>query len=199
MKKFLFGGAALAVLAALPALAQPGVDRGRSAEPVTRAAIEARVKARFDRADANRDGFVTRDEVRARAEARRGQRQERRSERRERRFEQLDANNDGSISRAEFDAPRGVHTGDRGERRAMRSDRRGQRFAHRGGRGGMMGGFGGHGFAAMDSDRDGRISLAEANRQALGWFDGVDTDRDGAISQAEREAARAAWRERRQR
>ncbi|MEO7827766.1 MAG: EF-hand domain-containing protein, partial [Allosphingosinicella sp.] len=100
MKKIIFAGAALAVLASMPALAQPRGDR--SAQPQTRSAVQARVQARFARADANRDGFVTQDEVRARAEARRGQRQERSGER----FDRLDANHDGMISRAEFDAPR---------------------------------------------------------------------------------------------
>lgn len=183
MQKLFLAGTALAAFAAVPALAQP--DRGdRPAEPRTRAQIEAAVQARFARADADHDGFITREEVRARAEAGRPDRQARRGERRGELFDRLDSDHDGAISRDEFDA-----------RPAVRGEGRG-RLAHRGR--GMRGGFGGNGFGAMDDDGDGRISMAEANRQALGWFDGVDTDRDGAISQDEREAARAAWRERRQ-
>lgn len=199
MKKIFFAGAALAALAAAPALAQPGGEgRGRLTPPQTRADVQAHVQARFARADTNRDGFVTRDEVRARAEGRRAQRQERRGERRERRFEQLDANNDGVISRAEFEASRAVLGGDRSERLATGAEWRGRRFDRRGGRGGMMAGFGGRAFAMMDLDRDGRVALAEAQRAALQRFDRVDSNRDGRISVDERQAARAAFRERRQ-
>jgi Ca2+-binding EF-hand superfamily protein len=191
-----FAGVALAALAAAPAIAQPGGEGpGRFAQPQTRSAVQAQVQARFARADSNRDGFVTQDEVRVRAEARRAQSQERRGERRDQRFEQLDANNDGMISRAEFDSPRAIGGGERGERRAMRGERRGQRFAHRGG---MRGGFAGRGFAAMDLDHDGRVALAEAQRAALQRFDRVDSNRDGTISPDERQAARAAMRERMQ-
>jgi hypothetical protein len=196
MKKMFFAGAALAVLAAAPAAAQPGGEgRDRIAQPRTRAAVVARVQARFARADSNRDGFVTQDEVRARSEARRAKR----GERREQRFEQLDSNNDGSISRAEFEAPRAARGG---ERRAERAERRGQRFAHRGGRGRgggmMMARFGARAFAAMDSNRDGRVALAEVQRTALQRFDRVDSNRDGTISLDERQAARSARMERRE-
>ncbi|MEA3051846.1 MAG: hypothetical protein QOG72_749 [Sphingomonadales bacterium] len=187
MKKIFAAGAALAALAACPALAQPGEGQGRSAKPQTRADVQARVQARFARADANRDGFITQDEVRARAEARRGQRQERSGERREARFDRLDSNHDGSLSRAEFDA-----------RPAFGGERPGQRLAHRGGRPGMTGGLGGRAFAAMDLDHDGRVALAEASRAAFERFDRLDSNRDGTISADERQAAREAFRERMQ-
>jgi Ca2+-binding EF-hand superfamily protein len=184
-----FAGAALAALAAAPAPAQPdGEGPGRFAQPQTRAAVQARVQARFERADSDRDGFVTRDEVEARAEARRGQMQERRGERREQRFDRLDSNHDGALSRAEFEAPRAVRGGERGER---------GRFARRGGRGGgMMARFGARAFAAMDLDSDGRVAFAEAQRAALQRFDRIDSNRDGTISLNERQAARAARQER---
>ena len=193
MKILMFAGAGLLALAAMPALGQPG-ERGLD-RPQTRAAVEARVQARFARADADRDGFITQDEIRARAEAGRAQRQERRGERREQMFERLDTIHDGSISRAEFNDRPALRGGERGERRAIRGERRGQRFANRGGRG-MRGGFGGRGFAAMDLDHDGRVALAEANRVALERFDRVDSNRDGTISLEERQAAREAFRER---
>ncbi|HEX6376758.1 MAG TPA: EF-hand domain-containing protein [Allosphingosinicella sp.] len=184
MNKILLAGAAVAALATMPAAAHPGDGTGgRQAGPQTRAAVETQVRTRFARADANRDGFITQEEVRAGAQARRG-------ERRERLFERLDADRNGAISRAEFDA-RPALRGDRGERR-------GQRFARRGGRGGMAGRFGGRAFAAMDLDRDGRVALAEASRAALARFDRIDADRDGTVNAQERQAARAAARERRQ-
>lgn len=201
MKKIFFAGAALAVLAAVPSQAQPGAEGRRGpGQPLTRAAVEAQVEARFARADSNRDGFVTQDEVRARAEARRAQRQERRAERLEQRFARLDANRDGSISRAEFNDRPALRGGDRVERRAMRGERRAQRFARAGGRrgGAMMARFGARAFAAMDFDRDGRVALAEAERAALHRFDRVDSNRDGTITPDERQAARAAFRGRMQ-
>ncbi|MGZ8285221.1 MAG: EF-hand domain-containing protein [Allosphingosinicella sp.] len=190
MKKIFFSGAALAVLAAVPVVAQPGEGRGRFDQPQTRSSLAARVQARFARADSNRDGFVTRDEV----QARRADRREARGERREQRFERLDSNNDGAISRAEFDSPRAERGVERGERRAMRGERR----AHRGDRGGMTAGFGARGLAMMDLNRDGRVALAEAQQAALQRFDRVDSNRDGTISQDERQAARAARQERRE-
>jgi hypothetical protein len=194
MNKIFFAGAALAALAAAPATAQPGEGGARFAQPQTRAAVAARVQARFARVDSDRDGFVTRDEAGARTEARR----EQRGERREQRFERLDSNHDGMISRSEFDAPRAA-AGDRGERRAMRGERRGKRFADRGGRGGgMTARFGAWAFAAMDMNRDGRVALAEAQRAALQRFDRVDSNRDGTVSAEERQAARAARMQRRE-
>lgn len=183
MSKILFAGAAL--LAAIPASAQPGDGRDRLAGPTTRAAVEARVEARFERADANHDGFVTEEEVRLGGEMRRANRQHRRGERRAQLFERLDSDRDGSISREEFEARPALRGGGEG---------RGRRLGHRGG--GMMGRFGVRAFERMDSDRDGRVALAEAERAALERFDRVDSDRDGSISVEERQAAREAFRER---
>lgn len=105
MKKMFFAGAALAALAAAPAAAQPGEGRGRFAQPQTRESVVDRIEARFARADSNRDGFVTRDEVRARAEARRGQRFAHRGGMRGgfggRGFAMLDLDRDGRIALAE--------------------------------------------------------------------------------------------------
>lgn len=186
MSKFLFAGAAFAALAAVSAAAQPGEDRPRPGGPLTRADVEARVEARFARADANHDGFVTEEEVRLGAEQRRANRQHRRGERRAQLFERLDADHDGSISREEFEARPALRGG----------ERRGRRLAHRGGRG-MMAGLGARAFERMDADRDGRVALAEAERAALERFDRIDADRDGTISAEERQAAREAFRERR--
>ena len=64
-------------------------------------------------ADADRNGTVTAEEMRAAGQAKR-------AERRHAMFDRLDANKDGSISRAEFDAPRAdgqrAARGERGQR-----------------------------------------------------------------------------------
>jgi opacity protein-like surface antigen len=190
MKKFVFAGGALAVLGASAALAQPA-QGPRNPQPLTRASLEARVDAGFARADANRDGFITLEEARSVAQARRGQRGEgraQRGERRAERFAKLDTNRDGMISRAEFDI-RQIGA----ERRGMRGERRG------GGQGGgMFARFGGGMFNQADANRDGRVSREEARAGALALFARMDTDRDGTVSPEERRAAREGMRAQRQ-
>jgi Ca2+-binding EF-hand superfamily protein len=198
MNRIFFTGAALAALAATAAVAQPEGGRFRHAEPLTRAAVQAQVQARFAEVDSDRDGFVTEAEARARVDARRAERREQNGERRAARFARLDANGDGSISRAEFDARPAIRGEDRGERREARGDRRERRRGHRAGRrghGGMgMAHFGLRRFAALDGDRDGRVSMAEASARALAMFDRADANRDGTVTAEERRAAREAFR-----
>ena len=207
MKSIVVAGAALVALTASAAVAQP---EQRGGQPLTRAAVEARVDAGFARADANRDGFITQDEVRAGRQDRRGNRGEARAERREQRgerraalFARLDANRDGSISRTEFESRQAVRGGDRAERREARSERQADRRSARGERRGGQGGglfarFGGRMFGQADANRDGRISRDEARSGALAVFARVDTDRNGTISAEERRAARESMRAQRQ-
>jgi len=92
-------------------------------------------------------------------------------------------NRDGAITRAEWDAAQAQRQ-QRFAARDQNNDGRpdGARFAHRG----MGGGFGGHMFEMADANRDGRVSLQEAQAAALQHFDMVDTNRDGRISPEER-------------
>ena len=187
MRKILFTGFALATLAAVPALAQPAPEGVRSAEPMTRASVQARVQAQFARMDANRDGFITQAELQAAPRAMRGQRRGMRAGRAGvDRFARFDTNRDGVISRTEFDA----RTAERAQRRATREERR----AARGNRGGAMGG---RLFQRADANGDGRISFAEMSAQALARFDRMDANRDGRVTLQERQAIRAQWQERR--
>jgi hypothetical protein len=202
MKTFILAGAALAALAAIPASAQPGGQMRGQAE-LTRAEMQQRVQARFARADANRDGFLTRDEAPARPQGVRGERREDRAERRAERggrrallFARLDSNRDGMISRAEFDNR--AQRGDRTERRAFRAERRADRMERRGDRAGRgrQGGGGGFGrFERVDTNRDGRISLAEAQTGALARFARLDLNRDGRVTREERLRAREQRRD----
>lgn len=198
MKTFILAGAAFAVLAAIPASAQPGGQMRGQAE-LTRAEMQQRVQARFARADANRDGFLTRDEAPARRQGVRGEgredRGERRAERRERRselFARLDSNRDGVISRGEFENR--AQRGDRAERRAFRAERM-ERRGHRAGVRGQRGGGGFGRFDTVDRNRDGRISLAEAQAGALARFARLDLNRDGRVTREERQRARDQRRE----
>ena len=185
MKMLLIAGGALAL--AVPALAQvapasaPRTQHAMKTE--TRAELQAKVAEHFARMDTNRDGFVTKAEADAAAQAFRGKRGEQRAEWRGQAFERLDANRDGAITRAEWDAAQAQRQ-QRFAARDQNNDGRpdGARFAHRG----MGGGFGGHMFEMADANRDGRVSLQEAQAAALQHFDMVDTNRDGRISPEER-------------
>lgn len=199
MKRLLIGGAALLVSVAAYAQVAPAPQAAPApvAQKVqTRAEVEAKVAEHFARLDTNRDGVVTKAEADAAAQAFRGQWAERSKDRREQRgertFERLDTNRDGAINRGEWDAgqaQREQRIADRGER-----DPPGGGF-HRGG----MGGFGGHMFEMADSNRDGRVTLQEAQAAALKHFDLVDANHDGQITPEERkqmhERMRAAPRQ----
>jgi EF-hand domain pair/EF hand len=199
MKTLFLAGVALAAAAAQPAFAQSGAAQPTPARPtparpgvdrvLTRADVQSRVQTRFARADADKDGFVTREEAQARRAEGRERLQAGRGERRAALFARLDSNRDGALSREEFEAPR-ARMAD-----GARNGRGGHRFAGRmGGRGGAMAGAG---FARLDSDGDGRISLQEAQSAALRMFDRADANRDGAVTPDERRAAREAFRARR--
>ena len=53
-----------------------------------------------------------------------------------------------------------------------------------------MGGFGGRMIVMADTNKDGRITLAEAEALALQHFDQMDTNRDGQVTPEERRAGR---------
>ena len=197
MKKSIIAAGLIAMVAgAAPALAQQG-GPDRRGQPMTRADVTAQVKERFALVDANRDGAVTRAEFDAYRTKAQADREAKRGERRTEMFAQLDTNKDGQISQAEFAA--------RPDRGAMRGpDGKGRRGGmHHGG--GMRGGWAGWGgpnadrrangfFAAMDANKDGKVTLAEATAKPLAMFDKADTNHDGRVTPEERQAARQAMR-----
>ena len=173
MNKLLLGAIAIAV--AMPALAQaqPAANVGpRAGIAQTRDQAVARVRDRFTRMDANRDGFVAGEELqsrRGRDKGQRGGRNRMAAANPGAAFDRLDSNRDGAISRDEF-----------GKAREMRSELRGVRKS------GRMRGMAPGMMKLADLDRDGRVSLQEATNKALQRFDRVDADRDGRITPDER-------------
>ena len=163
MKTTLAASAALLMLA-VPALAQDARQGDRAMDrSVQRTELEAKLRERLTKADANRDGIVTREELRARAEAARG-------ERRAKRFDALDANRDGRLTRDEFAGAETMRSegGMRGMRRARMMRKHG----------------------AMALGADGRIEIDAVVKRALERFDAADANRDGTLTPEERRAAR---------
>jgi hypothetical protein len=58
----------------------------------------------------------------------------------------------------------------------------------------MHRGFGGHLFEMADTNKDGRVSLAEAQALALQHFDQADVNHDGQLTPDERRQARQLMR-----
>ncbi|MEO8453983.1 MAG: EF-hand domain-containing protein [Sphingomicrobium sp.] len=183
-----------------PAAPQMQMMMMRSDRPMTRDEAVRHVRDVFTRLDANRDGYLTRVEIdsihtnmmgamRADSEKRRGDIP--RADR-GKMFDRLDANHNGSISRQEYMAAQPQLQ----ERRVviMRS---GPDAAPRApgapgmkmGMHGMGMGFGGRMFDMADSNRDGRLSLAEAQQAALQHFDRADLNHDGTLTREERQQA----------
>ncbi len=195
MARFLVAGLLLA--AATPLLAQPApMTPGapmRVAKTMVRAELQTRVQTQFAKRDANRDGFLTAEEMTRRGGGMKMRRMGGQQATRDPNvaFDRLDANRDGSISRDEFARAREVRSEKRvamrqnGQPGAMK-----QRRGMRGG-GGMMGGAM---LRMADANRDGRVSLAEATTGALRHFDMMDGNRDGRVTPEERAAGRAQMR-----
>jgi hypothetical protein len=214
MNRFILAAIAATASGGVVALAQAVNPAHAGLPPVaiavaTRAEVQARVQERFAALDADHDGAVTRAELDAyRAKARTTRDAERdaaRATRRDAMFARLDTNHDGQISKAEFAARPAPGPMD-GSRPVDGAGRMGA-----GSHGGMdMGGsfLGPNGdrradafFAMLDTNKDGRVTLAEASARPLAMFDRLDTNHDGTISPEERRAAhqamRGQWRGRR--
>jgi Ca2+-binding EF-hand superfamily protein len=193
MKLFLIGAAAAAAVASAAVAqvapappAQPHTMKVRFAKPETRAEMQAHVAKMFARLDANRDGFVTREEAQAvhaqmaaKMQQRMAQRAQNRGADRSKAFDRIDANHDGMISRDEFASAPRPHGMMMMRMAAM----------HRG--------LGGQMFDMADLNKDGRVSLAEAQQAALQHFDRADLNHDGILTPEERQQAHQLMRSKR--
>ncbi len=203
MKEFLIGAAGIVLAGA--ALAQTPVAQPQIAPAPqmperiqTRDEVVAKVREHFVQLDANKDGFLTKDEAEAgrkvfkeRIREKLGERREHRMQRHDPKvaFDRLDTNKDGVISRDEFTKGREQRIEKRIVMRekvkgAAKSGKLGEMRMHR-----MGGGMGGTRMIVMaDGDHDGRITLAEAEAMALKHFDEMDANHDGQVTRDERGA-----------
>lgn len=158
MKTIIIGGVAVVALA-VPAIAQM-TRPDRPAQ--TRAQAEAKVRNHFARIDANKDGYVTAEDVSAM-----------RGVAMDKRFERMDSDRNGAISRTEFDA---AHAGRAGGHHGMKMGRGGAQImmmadADKDGRVAVTEAVNGALmlFDRADTDRDGTLTAEERRtaRQAM--------------------------------
>ncbi len=179
MKMLAFSAAAIcAAVAVTPALALSAQKPAPATAPtnsITRAQIVDKVKERFSRLDANKDGFLTKAELDA-AEAAMNKRMQQHESAM---FDRIDTNKDGSISRSEFEAAQ----------RAGIARRRGAGRMHAAGAHSVHDAMVDRMLASDDANKDGRVSLQEATTAAVAHFDRIDTNHDGVLEPNEIRAA----------
>jgi Ca2+-binding EF-hand superfamily protein len=159
----------------------------------------------FDRLDANKDGKITRDEMDAhRATMMKDHPNMPAGDgsRMNKMFDRFDANKDGAITFAEMQAaPMKARRG--GDHPGMNPPASGVTAAAPGapqpgtkawGRSAGLHLFG-QVFAMSDLNKDGKITLAEAQQAALTQFDKADSNHDGTVTSEEHRAAIRAWRQ----
>ncbi len=195
-----------ALAAAGLAYAAPKADMNNDGQ-VTQTEFMAAATTRFVNADANADGVLTKDEMKAARKAKHDARAEKK-------FEGLDANGDGFVSKDEYDAKRAEKAEKRAERRDLNSDgvvdeadraimkekreaRKAEREARRAereangetktkgeGRRGPRGGKKMRG-PNPDANGDGVITRAEYEASTLAMFERLDKNADGVLTKGE--------------
>lgn len=156
--------ALLASAPVIPVAAQNAARPAAAPQPIARANFLAQADSAFVAVDANKDGFTDRAEIEA-AESRGLANMKVRSIReREAAFRRLDADKNGTLTLAEFNAVAQAQA-------LPKPDA--AKFLN-----------------VLDTNKDGKISLAENRAPAAVRFDRADTNKDGTLSVAEQNAVR---------
>lgn len=194
MTRKLMIGVGLAALATM-AVAHDHGDGPMADKDMTRDEVVAKAREHFGKLDANKDGVIAKDEI----EELRGKHVEMRFEGHgpgemkwehklpdaNEAFDKLDTNKDGSISREEFTKGREIRIEKTIAFAEKVKDDKGNhmmRMRH-------AGPMAGHMIVMADSDKDGKITLAEVEALALKHFDEMDANKDGKVTAEERKAA----------
>ena len=159
--------ALIAATPAVPAFAQAAARPAAQANtprPIARAAFLAQADSAFVAADANKDGFTDRAEYEAAENRRLAALKARAIREREVAFRRLDADKNGSLTLAEFNAVAQAQA-------LPKPDA--AKFLN-----------------ALDTNKDGKVSLAENRAPAAVGFDRADANKDGTLSVAEQNALR---------
>ena len=218
MKKLVIAAASMLAGTALaqtaPAPPAPSAPMGHPERDriTTRAEVVEKVRGHFGKLDSNKDGSVTREEVMS-GHMDLGKRfKELHGDHAKGGaphvmmldgpmgdpnavFDRLDANKDGSISREEFAKGREKRIERRIVMRELRKDGAGAPKDGKEVRKHVMrmhgrGPFGAHMIVMADTDKDGKITQAEAEALALRHFDEMDANKDGQVTPEERRAGR---------
>ena len=215
MRKILLAGAAFAVAAAAPVVAESVQPHhpGMMNKTETRADVQGDVAKMFTRLDANKDGFVTDAEVQA-AQARHAEKRQDKMEKRAenydpaKMFARLDSNKDGKVTKAEAEAVRASHAEAKGKAPRGADHLFARADSNKDGAPTLAemqamprphpdqaamhkgGGHKAHLFSQADLNKDGKVTLAEAQSAALQHFDRADANRDGKVTPEERKAMR---------
>ena len=153
---------ASAPVAPLAAQAPAGAP---AAQPIPRAAFMQRIDSVFVAADANKDGFADRAELEAVQVKEFNAQRAYVLKQREALFRRLDKDNNGMLTLQEFNSPV-VGAPVTTDVPVVLS--------------------------RLDTNKDGKVSLAENRAPAMSKFDRADTNKDGVLSVAEQKAAQAA-------
>lgn len=154
----------LLATAPLPPLAAQTSSAANAPQPMPRTSFMQRIDSAFVTADANKDGFADRAELEAAQVKGLNARKAALLRQNEAIFKSIDKDNSGTLTLQEFNA-RLVAAPIRTETPAV--------------------------LARLDTNKDGKISLAENRAPALAQFDRADTNKDGILSVAEQKAAAA--------
>ncbi|MES2119964.1 MAG: EF-hand domain-containing protein [Pseudomonadota bacterium] len=221
MKKFLITATAGAIAVAGIAQAAPQTAAAKTGRPgmtkiETRAEVPTQIQQMFAKLDANKDGFISKQE----SDAARGQMAGKIAKAAKKFdgnkvFDRLDTNKDGTITQAEADAVQKARVAAKGGQAkgdssrlfarvdankdgsitraefaaiATRMNARLEKAAL--GRGNMAERF----FETADANKDGKVSAAEAQQVALQRFDRADLNRDGKLTPEERKQSRQQLR-----
>lgn len=186
MKRSTLAFASIAAIAlAMPLAAQAGPGKGHRGHGahlmqmdtdadgnITRAEAEASLAARFATIDANSDGLVSQDEMKAHHEAKRAEMKAKWEAKKAEAEAAGEPVREGRMNRDKDPAKAA-------EWKAKKAERAAEHWAE------------------MDADSDGQLSAVEFTAAHITFFDKMDTDTDGTITKAEMDAAKAKKKERR--